>query len=168
MNEPGPQSRDLADRVGLWDVTETVWPTPGAAPVVTTGLVAERRMVGPFLQEEIRPADAKPGIDVKRMDYLTFNRVEGRYDYVSMDTRAPVGLMPAWSFGPAVDGVIRVEFAPFAVPGDGAAVSGQMLRMDTVVAHQGSDRDTKDQHFNLADGTGTTWLAHRYAYARHH
>ena len=35
--------------MGIWEVTETVWDSPNAAPVGTTGLVAERRMIGSLL-----------------------------------------------------------------------------------------------------------------------
>lgn len=43
-----------------------------------------------------------------------------------------------------------------------------MLRMTEVITFEGSDRDRKDQHFLVADGTGRTWLAHRYVYVRRH
>jgi hypothetical protein len=35
--------------------------------------------------------------DFRFIEYLTFNRVEVRWQYVSMDTRAPIGLVPARS-----------------------------------------------------------------------
>jgi hypothetical protein len=38
--------------------------------------------------------------------------------------------------------------------------------MDEVISHQGLDRDRKDQHFIMADGTGMAWLAHQYSYTR--
>lgn len=41
-----------------------------------------------------------------------------------------------------------------------------MLRMMQVVKRAGPDRDVKQQHFALADGTGTSWLAREYAYTR--
>jgi hypothetical protein len=41
----------MAAYASLWDVTETVWDKPGGNPVTTTGLVAERRMIGSYLQE---------------------------------------------------------------------------------------------------------------------
>jgi hypothetical protein len=56
MNELGPENAAMAAYAGLWDVTETVWDKPGGNPVTTTGLVAERRMIGSYLQEFIRPA----------------------------------------------------------------------------------------------------------------
>lgn len=166
LNELGPENEAMAQRVGLWDVTETVWESPNAAPVSTTGLLAERRVIGSMLQEILRPTSDASGAAIKRMDYLTFNRVAGRWDYVSMDTRAPVGIMPAWSFTRGEDARIVLTFQPFAIAGAGSDVTGQMLRMDTVLTYQSPDRDVKDQHFIMADGTGTMWLAHRYAYLR--
>ena len=166
LNELGPEGQAVAQRAGLWDVTETVWDRPGSAPVTTTGLVAERRMIGSALQEVLRPADDTAGRDIKRIDYLRFNRVEGRWDYVSMEMRAPVGIMPAWSFERGENGKIDLTFAPFGVAGAEADVTGQMLRMTQTITYGEPDREVKDQFFLLADGTGTKWLAHRYAYKR--
>ncbi len=166
LNELGPENQAMAQRAGLWDMTETVWDRPGAAPSVTTGLVAERRMIGSMFQEFLRPADDTAGRDIKRIDYLHFNRVEGRWDYVSMEMRAPVGIMSAWSFERGENGRIELTFAPFAVAGPEADVTGQMLRMTQTITYGEPDREVKDQFFMLADGTGTKWLAHRYAYVR--
>ncbi len=166
MNEPGPENEAMATRAGLWDVTETVWERPGAVPAVTTDLVAERRMIGTMFQEVLRPAASPRDGAVRRIDYLHFNRVEGRWDYVSMDMAAAVGIMSAWSFERGEDGRIDLTFAPFSVPGPDVNVSGQMLRMTQTIAYRERDRDVKDQFFLVADGTGTKWLAHRYAYQR--
>ena len=166
LNELGPENQAMARRAGLWDMTETVWDRPGSPPSVTTGLVAERRMIGSMFQELLRPADDTAGRDIKRIDYLHFNRVEGRWDYVSMEMRAPVGIMSAWSFERGENGRIELTFAPFAVAGPEADVTGQMLRMTQTITYGEPDREVKDQFFMLADGTGTKWLAHRYAYVR--
>ena len=165
MNELGPENSQMAQRVGVWDVTETVWDTPNSAPVVTTGLVAERRMVGQMLQETLRSA-SDPSKKILRMDYLSFNRVEGRWEYVSIETRAAVGLMTAQSYERAENGRIVIVFQPFALPGAGAEVTGQMLRMKQEFINQSADRDVKDQYFTLADGNGKSWLGHQYAYVR--
>jgi hypothetical protein len=166
LNELGPENAAMAAYAGLWDVTETVWDTPGGEPVTTTGLVAERRMIGSYLQEFIHPASDTSNQDIKRIDYLSFQRVEGRWKYVSIEMRAPVGIMPAYSFDRGdVGGVVLVHDS-FGITGGGSDVAGQMLRMKTVVTRDGPDRDVKNQHFILPDGTGTVWLAHRYAYAR--
>lgn len=164
-NELGPEGRSLAAQVGIGDVTETVWATPDAKPVITKG-VAVRRMIGSLLQETLHPADDLSDKAISRIDYLSFNRMEGHWNYVSMDTRAPVGIMSANSFDRDPIGRIQVTFAPFAVPGNDPAVIGQLLRMDKLIETHGDGNSTKDQHFILADGTGRKWLAHRYAYTR--
>ena len=38
--------------------------------------------------------------DFKRIAFQYYDRVAGRWQYVSIDTRFPVGIMPARSFGP--------------------------------------------------------------------
>ena len=165
MLELGPENARIARRAGTWDVVLTSWASPGAQPT-TTRMVAERKMVGPFLQEIIRFPKSPTGAEFQRIDYLSYNRVEGRWKYVSMDTRAAVGLMPAKSFGPGEPGRINVVFDPFAVAGPGSEVSGQMLSMDQVIIDGGPNRDSKEQRFMLADGTGRMWLANRFEYAR--
>lgn len=162
-----PTEISLTDRVGRWAVEETVWATPGSMPASNLGLTAERHMVGNYLQETLiagGDAAAKP----LRIDYLGFDQVAGRWDYLSLDTRAPVPLMPAWSFDRGDPGHIVLRFEPFALPGSGPTNIGPMLRMQQVITRDGLDHDTKDQFFILADGSGTEWLAHRYDYRRQH
>jgi mannose-6-phosphate isomerase-like protein (cupin superfamily) len=166
MNAPGAEGTALAAREGWWDVVETSWARPGAEPEVIRGQVAHRQMVGLYLQEMLYAPGKRADAKVHRMDYLGFNRVTGRWDYLSMDTRVAAGLMPAWSFEHDAPGRIRVQFEPFSTPGGGGAVRGQMLRMEEIIEQTGPDSETKDQYFILADGSGTKWLGHRYAYVR--
>lgn len=84
------EARMLQRRVGLWDVTETLWGGPGDAPTTSRGLVAERVMIGSALQEFIRPLVDMARMAVKRTDLLCCNRPDGRWDYLSFDTRAAV------------------------------------------------------------------------------
>lgn len=165
LSDLGSENSQMAQRAGFWDVTETVWDSPEATPT-TSKLVAERKMIGSFLQEIIEPAPNSAASDIKRIDYLSFNRVEGRWKYVSMDTRAPVGLMPAASYDRGENERITLTFEPFAIAGSGTNVTGQLLRMEQIIIQQDADHDQKDQYFVLADGTGEKLLAHRYAYAR--
>jgi hypothetical protein len=166
LNELGDEGATLAQRVGLWDVTETEWATPTAPPVMSKGLVAERVLMGTLLQEIIRDPNAPAPKAVKRTDFLSYTRLQGRWGYVSFDTRAPVGLMPAWSAGRGDGTTINLTFAPFAIPAPGAAITGQLVLMEQVIRFEGPNQDVKDQYFTLADGTGTKWLRHRYAYTR--
>jgi len=166
LNQPGAEARLLAGRSGRWIVTETAWSAAGAAPVTTTGLVADRRMMGALSQEIIRPAGDDGMRDVRRTDLLSFNRLEGRWDYVSFDTRGPDGIMVAWSRGRSENSTIALDFTPFANPLPGPEAVGQFLRLDQVIRFDDENHDVKEQFFMPADGSGTRWLGHRYAYAR--
>jgi hypothetical protein len=166
MAQSGPEEAELRARVGTWDVTATLWPAPGAAPVVTHGLIAERKMIGPILQEVMRPADGSHIPDFQRLDYLNFDRVEGRWKYVSMDTRMPVSIMPAWSFDRGERGKIALQFAPQAFVGFGTQVEGRLMISDLTITSLDADHETKQQRFNMATGDGSPWLFMRYEYAR--
>jgi len=164
LNAPGPEGEMLAAQVGSWTVTETMWAKPGAEPVVSGGLLAERRLAGNLLEETLRPA---PGAAILRRDFLTFNRVEGRWAYMSFDTRVAAGMMTAQSFGPERGGKIDLVFQPFALPGGSpvpgdVTAPGQLLRMRQEILRIGPDHIVKNQYFTLADGRGVEWLAHRY------
>ena len=165
MNALGAENGRMAQRVGTWDVVETVWASPGAVPT-SHKYVAERKMVGPFFQEILQPAPGSAASDFRRMYYLSFNRVEGRWKYVSLDTRNPVGLMPAASFGPGEKGQITLTFEPFALPGPGANVTGQMLRMDEIMVQTDAAHDMAEERFMMANGSGKMWVAYRYDYTR--
>ncbi len=123
-------------------------------------------MIGSFLQEIIAPTPNAAAADIKRIDYLSFNRVEGRWKYISMDTRVPAGMMPAASDEPGENGTITFRFEPFAVTGSGADVTGQMLRMKQIIIQKDADHDQKDQYFAPAGGSGKMQLGHRYEYVR--
>ena len=85
---------------------------------------------------------------------------------MSMDTRAAVGLMPAWSLDRDPANRVFLSFMPFALAGDGSTVSGQLLRMEQIIITSDADHETKNQFFLPADGKGTKWLAKRYSYVR--
>jgi len=168
LNQPGPQAEALAREAGTWDVTFTNWDAPGAEPTVVTGLVAERRMIGPMLEEILRPAPDAGGTPFVRVDDLTFNRLEGRWQYMSMDSRVPFGLMTAASLDADPAQRVFVAFTPFATTGNGPVASGQMFRMEQVIQRQDADHETKDQYFTPAGGAPAKWLAKRYSYTRRH
>lgn len=168
LNQAGPQGEALARGAGTWDVTFTNWEAPGAEPTVVTGLIAERRMIGPMLEEILRPVPEAGGAPFVRVDDLTFNRLEGRWQYMSMDSRVPFGLMTAASLDPDPAQRVFVIFSPFATTGNGPGASGQMFRMEQVIQRQDADHETKDQYFTPAGGAPVKWLAKRYSYTRRH
>jgi hypothetical protein len=168
LNQAGTEVQALARRTGTWDVTFTNWDAPGAEPTVVIGLVAERRMIGPMLEETLQSAPTTAGTPFVRVDDLTFNRLEGRWQYMSMDSRVPFGLMNAASLDADPEQRVFVSFVPFATTGSGPDASGQMFRMEQVIQRQDADHETKDQYFMPAGGSPAKWLAKRYSYTRRH
>src|ERR1700687_3746392 len=133
MQEPGPEAQELARRAGVWDVVTTFRLTPDAGPTVSRGVIAERRMVGLFLEEVMKPAPGSDTADFHRISYLIYSRVEGRWQYVSLDTRLPVGIMPAQSFGKGTDRELTLQFEPLGFIGFGSEVEGRMIRSNLVI-----------------------------------
>ncbi len=166
LSELGREGQALATRAGSWDATLTSFSRTGGAPVTLGGLVAERQMIGPMLQEVLRSVPGASGPSFERVDDLTFNRLEGRWDYMSMDSSVPNGLMVAWSLDPDSGERIFVSFLPFATAGSGPDATGQMFRMEQVITRVDDNHDTKDQYFTPADGNGAKYLAKRYTYTR--
>jgi hypothetical protein len=169
INELGPEGKALARRVGTWDVTATSWTGPGAAPVTVTGLVAQRRMIGPMLEEIMSPGPNASMPPFNRADYLTYSRLEGRWHYMSMDSRVPLGFMPAWSLDADPEQRIFMSFLPFATPGtgfNGPVATGEMWRMEQIVTRPDADHEVKEQYFTRAGENPVKWLGERYSYTR--
>lgn len=167
MMQDAPETETLRQRCGEWDVTCTIWPAPGAEPLITTGLRVQRTMVGLYMAEVMKPAPESGTPEFTRLAYLTYSRVEGRWQYVSMDTRLPVGIMPAYSFGKgSSDGTLTLIFEPIAFAGVGKTVEGHMMRSNLVITRDGNDHEFSRQHFIRSDGSEQEWLAVQYEYRR--
>ena len=80
----------LSSMAGTWDVTQRMWPAPGAEAISLPPAIAERRLVrGTYLEEVMTPAtDGQPG-SFSRNAFINFNPVSSKYEYTSLDTRAP-------------------------------------------------------------------------------
>jgi hypothetical protein len=165
MQASSPEIEELIRRTGTWSVVSTVQLAPDATPIVTRGLVAERTMVGRYMQEVMHPA-AGDGPDFRRLAFQYYDRIAGRWQYVSMDTRFPVGIMPARSVGPADGRVLRLEFDDIAFVGLGREVEGRMLHSNLVITRDTDDHELVQQDMITADGTGRQWRAVTYEYTR--
>lgn len=152
---------------GTWDVTSTLVLTPDAKPIVSRGLIAERTMIGNYQQEVMKPAPGSGVPDFRRLAYLHYFRVEGCWQYVSMDTRFPVGIMPAKGCEKPVNGVLTLTFDSLPFVGLGAEVEGRTINSNLQVMHDGPDHEFIRQYWTRADGTGRRWLAVQYEYRRH-
>ncbi|MBW8756673.1 MAG: DUF1579 family protein [Burkholderiales bacterium] len=96
VGAPGAHAQDaspLLERMaGTWDVQQRMWPAPGAAAVELPRAVAQRRLWGgKYLEESMEPAatEAPPSAAFHRHALLSYNPVAKRYEYTSLDTRAP-------------------------------------------------------------------------------
>lgn len=166
MQQPGPEEQQLERRTGTWTVKTTFRPTPDAKPNVTEHLVAERTMVGLYMEEVMHPELGAKMPDFKRLAYQYYSRVEGRWQYVSMDTRFPVGIMPAYSFANESDGKLTMEFESLAFVGLGSEVDGRMIRSNLEIVRDSDDHEFVRQYWMQADGTARKWLAVEYEYRR--
>ena len=162
-DDEAPETAALAAQEGRWAVTDTFRSKPDADPQRSTGLVADRRMVGSFLEETLHSAgETRP----LRIDYLGYDAIAGQWRYVSIEARIPVAPMPAASFTRDPPERITLRFDPFVAPDIAPGWAGRTLRMEAVITRDGPDHEIKDQDFILADGSGVRWLAHRYDYRR--
>ena len=166
MQQPGPEEQQLKSRTGVWAVKATFRPTPDAAPIVTEGLVAERTMLGLYMEEVMHPDVGAKMPDFRRVAYQYYSRVEGRWQYVSMDTRFPVGIMPAYSFANESNGNLTMHFESLAFVGLGKDVEGRMIRSNLEITRESADHEFVRQHWVRADGTARQWLAVEYEYQR--
>jgi hypothetical protein len=166
MQQKGAEEQQLVRRTGTWNVTFTFRPAPDAAPIVTNGLVAERTMVGLYMQETMRPEASAKVPDFRRLAYQYYSRVEGRWQYVSMDTRFPVGIMPAWSFANEANGKLTMYFQSLGFVGLGRDVEGRMIRSNLEIVRENDTHEVVRQRWVQADGSGREWLAVEYDYKR--
>lgn len=166
MMQPGPEDRELASENGTWNVVSTLRLTSDAKPIVTRGIIATRRMIGNYQQEIMKPAPGSDTRDFRRLAYLHYFRVEGCWQYVSMDTRFPVGIMPAKGCEKAHDGKLTLEFDSIPFVGLGDEVEGRSINSNLVIVHDGPDHEYIRQYWTRADGTGQRWLAVQYEYTR--
>jgi hypothetical protein len=162
MLAPGSDIEQLMRKVGTFDVVMTIRTTADAKPAVVSGMIAERTMVGLYLAETMKPAPLTSIPDFRRIDYLTYDRVQARWEYASMDTRAPIGIMFARGFSSERTGDVTVYFDNFANPGIG--VIGGSVRARHVDTPERDGRDFKRQYWTRPGEP--EWLAVEYAYTR--
>ena len=93
---PSVAQNELLKRMtGTWDVQQRMWPGPKTDPVMLPAAIAERRLIRDrYLEEVMHPLDVGPEgpeqtASFMRHAFLNYNAVTSRYEYGSLDTRAP-------------------------------------------------------------------------------
>jgi len=103
-----------------------MWPGPGGAAVDLPAAIARRELVGgTYLEEVMEPirSEATQSVSFRRNALLNYNAVTKRYEYTSLDTRAPQLMMEA---SPRVDpqlasGELKLQGGVFVAPEWGSA-----------------------------------------------
>lgn len=85
----------LASRAGTWRVEAVIRGSADCVSVIETGLRAVRHMAGPYLVEIMGAAPGSGKADFSRRVYLRHFADEHRWQYVSLDGRFPIGVLPA-------------------------------------------------------------------------
>ena len=113
----------IAEMAGTWEVREWMWTAPGAPAIVLPAALARRTLVGGKFLEETMTSKAGSRAAFSRISFFDFNAMTGRYEYFSIDTRAPQ-MMNERSVEPAEpDGMLELYGAVFVAPQWGAATN---------------------------------------------
>jgi hypothetical protein len=103
MNRMRPEHKQLAEMCGVFDVTLTIWPAPGAAPMEIKG-VSTREMVlnGQFMQERLEVTGGP--MPFSGLSFMGFNadaKDGPRFEVVRMSTTVNTQMPEAGTFDPA-------------------------------------------------------------------
>ena len=82
----------LIRMTGTWDVRQRMWPGPEADPITLPAAIARRHLVrDTYLEEVMQSIDDRAGQSgaFNRHALLNYNAATSRYEYASLDTRAP-------------------------------------------------------------------------------
>jgi hypothetical protein len=116
----------LQSMAGTWTVEQRMWAGPGAEATTLPAAIAERRLVdGKFLEESMRPVGLAPGSpgSFTRTAVFNYNGVSKKYEYFSIDTRAPQAMNETGPTLPRAVGSseIRLSGGTFMAPEWGPA-----------------------------------------------
>jgi hypothetical protein len=156
---------------GTWDVRASMWLASGTKPM-TLSAVADRHIVGDGLLEEVMtPAPGSGTPAFTRVALLGHNDVNGNYEYVSWDTRAPQ-MMYQTSHSIGIPGEARDSGAiwfyldgSFVVPRWGT--ERNVAFRHRLVMEPGKDRQVLRLYWRRLSGEpASEFLATEYVYTR--
>jgi hypothetical protein len=141
----------LERMAGTWDVQQRMWPGPGAQAVELPRAVARRQLLdGKYLEESMEPAapDAPSSAVFHRHALLTYNPVAKRYEYTSLDSRAPQLMTEIGAALPARDaaGPLGLQGGRFLAPDWGGSKNVSFRYRLTIGPVQPDGRQTVQLH----------------------
>lgn len=160
----------LQQMVGSWDVQQKMWPGAGAKAIDLPPAIATRHLVGgAYLEETMQLASGSKQPPFTRTAYFNYNAVTHRYEYASMDTRAPQ-LMIEKGAATAMDPhhSITLQGSEFLAPKWGAATDVK-FRYRLAIGPVEHDRQVVRLYLTPLSGTaGKEFRAFEYVYTRRH
>lgn len=142
---PGPVHAFLADKAGAWTVTTTMWPAPGAEPMVST-MTSKSEMVlgGRYLKEEF--AGEVFGLPFTGIGYTGYDNTTGTITATWIDNMSTATMVMTGKYAQAGD--------PLEVAGSWTIhLTGGEVFMRSVSTWQGHDRGHVD-YYAITGGLG--------------
>lgn len=143
-----------------------MWPAADTEPVTMPPAVARRRMIQDvYLEEVMEPAPGSDEPPFTRTAFLSFNDLNGRYEYVSLDTRFPPMMFETAFDNTLMNGnTITVYHDAFISPGFDPATAGQLVKQRRDIIVENQDRVVVRQYWTLP--AGEEFLAVESVYTR--
>ncbi|PSL50301.1 uncharacterized protein DUF1579 [Chitinophaga niastensis] len=162
----GPEYDWLKPLAGNYEVEMRIWPKAGADPIPLGTFRVTRKFIGNFLQEIMEPLPGTKTDPFSRITYLSFNKINLRWEYIVMDTRFPVMMFETSFDGKIVNGKeLTTYLSSFPVPAlVGKEAAGQMAKQRRTFTIVGPDQDEMRQYWTLP--SGKEYLAIAYVYKR--
>ena len=149
--QPGPLLKKLQPMVGTWQTQITLRQTPQATPVVSKELTTRWKWVvdGCYLQEEV--TGQLGGAPYYRLGYLTYNNLDERYEFVTMD-HFDTGFMTYQSMEDGSDTTTTL-FGHFTQGGTGPTLAGQEIKIRYVFHWPDQNHMSEEMYFTPPAGT---------------
>lgn len=156
----------IRDMSGTWSVRQWMWPAPGTRPIMLPPAIAHRRIIdGKFLQENMSAAGGSTD-GFTRIAYFDYNAVSGRFEYFSIDTRAPQMMNERSVARAAPGGKMRLYGGMFVAPQWGSARNSP-FRYELDVGPVQGNTQTVELYLTPVPATrGPRFLAFKYLYTR--
>ena len=160
----GPEHAWMEPLAGKWDVQMLVYPEPGTEPMVAEGLRATREPIleGRYLREELRGEVF--GRPAARDGLLGYNRLDDRFEWVTVDTFEPGQMVYAGRSGEAGPEGFSV-YGRSNEAGMGAEPTGRARELRFEFAVEGPDRNVQRIFARHPGGEEFLFVEQRFARA---
>lgn len=124
----------------------------------------ERKMIGNFLQETMKPLTENDPNPFERISYLNYNRINKRWEYSVFDTRFPLAMNEQSVENEVKVNKIHLYLDNFITPPFwGLEYAGLLAKQHRVITF-GKETETNEQYWTLPGED--EFLAIKYKYTR--